>query len=254
MNLRLPDHLGANYRSASQRARILTEHWTANNAFCPSCQQRITQAATNSPALDFYCAVCVLGFELKSKRGPFGPMVVNGAYETLSKHVFDNVHPNLLLLAYTTDGWVKDFSLVPKRFLVPALIEKRRPLSPTARRAGWVGCNLRIGSIPADGRIYYVRDGTAVANEAVSRQWHKTEFLDQLDVDSRSWLVSIMSCVRSLNKRVFTLEEVYQFAPKLQEQYPNNRHVRAKIRQQLQVLRDKGWLTFRGRGAYSLNS
>lgn len=170
------------------------------------------------------------------------------------KQIASNAHPNLLLLGYTTDGWVTDFSLVPKRFLVPTLIEKRKPLSQTARRAGWVGCNLRIGSIPADGRIYYVREGAVVDKEAVSSQWNKTAFLDQIDVHSRAWLVSVMACVQSLDKHAFKLEEIYQFVPNLQEQYPRNRHVRAKIRQQLQVLRDKGWLTFHGHGAYSLNA
>lgn len=170
------------------------------------------------------------------------------------KQITSNAHPNLLLLGYTMDGCVTDFSLVPKRFLVPALIEKRKPLSPTARRAGWIGCNLRIGSIPTDGRIYYVREGAVVEKDAVSSQWNKTAFLDQIDIYSRAWLVSVMTCVRSMNKRDFKLEELYDFVPKLQEQYPKNRHVKAKIRQQLQVLRDKSWLTFHGHGAYSLNA
>ncbi|WP_420022339.1 hypothetical protein [Brevundimonas subvibrioides] len=32
--------------------------------------------------------------------------------------------------------------------------------------------------------------------------------------------------------------------------YPGNHNVRPKIRQQLQVLRDRGWLAFNGRGTY----
>lgn len=32
--------------------------------------------------------------------------------------------------------------------------------------------------------------------------------------------------------------------------YPGNNNVRPKIRQQLQVLRDRGWLEFNGRGVY----
>jgi len=32
--------------------------------------------------------------------------------------------------------------------------------------------------------------------------------------------------------------------------YPGNSNVRPKIRQQLQVLRDMGWLAFNGRGTY----
>lgn len=253
MNPRLPDHLEEKYRSPSQRARVLTEYWTAQNAFCPSCQLGLTQAATNAPALDFYCSTCLLAFELKSKKGRFGQKVVDGAYKVMMDQILGSTHPNLLLLAYTVDGWVKNFLLVPKRFLVPELVEKRKPLNLTARRAGWTGCNIQIGLIPADGQIYYVREGTTIDKETISHQWEKTRFLDTLDVSSRSWLVSVMSCVRSINKPVFSLEDVYKFVPELQKLYPNNRHIKAKVRQQMQVLRDKDWLAFLGRGVYRLN-
>ena len=38
----------------------------------------------------------------------------------------------------------------------------------------------------------------------------------------------------------------------LARMHPENRHVRDKIRQQLQVLRDKGFLEFVGRGEYGV--
>jgi type II restriction enzyme len=34
--------------------------------------------------------------------------------------------------------------------------------------------------------------------------------------------------------------------------YPNNKHVKPKIRQQLQVLRDHGYLEFESKGRYRL--
>ena len=40
----------------------------------------------------------------------------------------------------------------------------------------------------------------------------------------------------------FTTSEVYAFTRELEELHPDNRHVRDKIRQQLQVLRDAGLL------------
>ena len=36
--------------------------------------------------------------------------------------------------------------------------------------------------------------------------------------------------------------------------YPANHNVRPKIRQQLQVLRDRGWLEFVGRGRYRVRA
>jgi type II restriction enzyme len=48
--------------------------------------------------------------------------------------------------------------------------------------------------------------------------------------------------------------ELYAFEGILSARYPGNRHVRAKIRQQLQVLRDKGYLGFDGDGNYTLRN
>lgn len=48
----------------------------------------------------------------------------------------------------------------------------------------------------------------------------------------------------------FTLSDVYAHEAALAALYPGNHNVRPKIRQQLQVLRDRGWLEFNGRGTY----
>jgi type II restriction enzyme len=43
---------------------------------------------------------------------------------------------------------------------------------------------------------------------------------------------------------------MYGFEARLAALYPGNINVRPKIRQQLQALRDRGWLEFLGRGRY----
>lgn len=48
----------------------------------------------------------------------------------------------------------------------------------------------------------------------------------------------------------FDLTDVYEFAPQLFLRFPENRHIKAKIRQTLQVLRDEGKLEFTGPGKY----
>lgn len=48
----------------------------------------------------------------------------------------------------------------------------------------------------------------------------------------------------------FTLREVYGYEDVLSERHPDNNYVRAKVRQQLQVLRDRGVLEFLGGGEY----
>lgn len=62
----------------------------------------------------------------------------------------------------------------------------------------------------------------------------------------------MLNIVRGIGRSEFTLAEVYAFADTLRRLHPQNRHVEEKIRQQLQRLRDLGFLEFVGRGNYRL--
>ncbi len=62
----------------------------------------------------------------------------------------------------------------------------------------------------------------------------------------------MLQVVQSLGKMDFTLADVYAHAGSLAKLHPQNPHVRPKIRQQLQVLRDLGLLQFLGNGEYRL--
>lgn len=64
----------------------------------------------------------------------------------------------------------------------------------------------------------------------------------------------MLNVVRALGREEFTLAEVYAFADTLRRLHPQNRHVEDKIRQQLQRLRDLGFLEFVGRGRYRLTA
>lgn len=252
MNLQLPEYLSGRYKSSAQRARVLTEFWAERNVLCPSCSNFLIRAPINNPATDFYCNRCQYDFELKSKKGKFGEKIVDGAFLTMMARINNGTQPNLLLLGYDHSYYVQSLALIPRVFLVREIIEKRRPLGPTARRAGWIGCNICIGIIPFEGRIFYIRDTKLISQQEVGNQWAKSRFLEAFDPASRGWIVSVMECVKKLGKNEFFLREMYGFEEVLQRRYPGNRNIRPKIRQQLQVLRDKGWLSFLGNGRYKL--
>ena len=94
---------------------------------------------------------------------------------------------------------IENFVMVPKYFFSPDIIEKRKPLAETARRAGWTGCNI-------------------------------------------------------IEDRDFTLEQMYSFEKMLAGKHSDNHHIKDKIRQQLQMLRDNGIIEFTGRGHYRKNN
>ncbi len=62
-----------------------------------------------------------------------------------------------------------------------------------------------------------------------------------------------LKCVRVQQRTRISLAEIYSFADELQARFPMNRHVREKIRQTLQRLRDAGFLSFAASGEYELN-
>ncbi|MFQ5815493.1 MAG: Dam-replacing domain protein [Candidatus Hydrothermarchaeaceae archaeon] len=69
---------------------------------------------------------------------------------------------------------------------------------------------------------------------------------------TRGWLADVLAAVRKLEKETFTLNEAYSFEDELSKLHPRNKHIRPKIRQQLQVLRDHGIIEFVDRGAYRI--
>jgi len=149
---------------------------------------------------------------------------------------------------------VQNLLFVPRFFFTESIIQKRKPLSEHARRAGWVGCNILLGEIPSDGKLWLVSNGLETRASDVRKQFERMRPLERLDAHLRGWTLNVLKIVRKIGRKEFSLSEAYLFAPELARIYPHNRYIRHKIRQQLQVLRDLGVLKFTGRGHYSLDT
>jgi len=67
------------------------------------------------------------------------------------------------------------------------------------------------------------------------------------------WQVDLLRCLEQLSDE-FTLKEVYAFADELRKLHPENHTIEDKIREQLQVLRKKKFISFLGNGKYRKNS
>lgn len=244
----------APFESPSQSARVWTESWAARELFCPACgAERLNTYPNNAPVADLFCGVCEETFELKAQKTAIGNKIMDGAWSSMLDRLASAVNPSLFVMRYDRDRLaVRDLIVVPKHFFTPDLIEKRKPLKPTARRAGWVGCNILIGRVPDSGRIQIVQDSGLASRETVVAKWRRTVFLRESVPAARGWLIETMAQIESLGRTEFIIDDAYGFTPALSALYPENRHVREKIRQQLQVLRDHGWLEFSGRGRYRL--
>lgn len=248
-NTKLAEHV-----NHAQKARVMTESWVLNEIYCPNCGEKVFDYNNNRPVADFYCERCLEDFELKSKKGKIGKKVSAGAYSQMIRRISSIKKPNFFFMRYIVEAnSVTDFFVIPKHFFVPEVIEKRKPLSENARRAGWVGSNILFSKIPKAGKIFYVENGNQVSKREVLKKWQKTIFLKQVKkIESKGWILDIMNCIDSLNKKEFVLEDVYEFENELSGLHPNNKNIKPKIRQQLQFLRDKNYLEFVDIGKYRL--
>jgi type II restriction enzyme len=210
---------------------------------------------------------------------------------------------------------VRDLLLIPSFMFSESAVIKRKPLAATARRAGWVGCNIALNRVPADARIFLVqtvassrrRTGVTpvsdlkkseygdrqdacptqtiiVSPEEVRAQFKRVKPLKDISVTQRGWTLDVLNVVRRLvsvsaplqrdesegraprdpnisdqmGRRgtppsdSFTTADVYAFERELEQLHPDNRNVRPKIRQQLQILRDTGLLIHIDRGEWRL--
>src|SRR5574344_1100134 len=250
MELYFNQSLGLNYKSNSQKMRVLTESWAEANLYCPCCgNQKLIHLKNNQPVADFYCASCNEIFEFKSKRGHLGRKINDGAYKTAILRITSNTNPNLLVLQYQNNH-VENLEFIPKYFFTSKIIEARKPLAKTAKRAGWQGCNILFGKIPKQGRINIIASETIISKDIIEKKYQDTLKLNVNNLKERGWLLDVLNCINSLDKDVFSLKDMYHFEGKLKNLHLNNKNIRPKIRQQLQYLRNKGYINFLDKGLY----
>jgi hypothetical protein len=136
--------------------------------------------------------------------------------------------PNLLLMRHALATWeVRDLLLIPSFMFSESAVIKRPPLAPTARRAGWVGCNLDLHRIAPEARIPIVitrssgrepapspsresRESQSrltsaatiiVPPEEVRAKYKRVKPLKDISVTQRGWTLDVLNIVRRLCDR-----------------------------------------------------
>lgn len=242
------------YKSKSQIAKNLTEPWLESNAFCPIClNPHVALTPNNTKVYDFLCNNCHSFYQLKSQKSKFGKRINDGAFSPMINYIRLGKVPNFFLLKYSlSDYFVDDLMLIPNFFFVESIIEKRNSLRESADRAGWIGCNILLHKIPMEGRIDIIKDRKQFQPKIIKKSYDKIKFMSKIPIKERGWTNDVLNIINSLEAKKFSLQDAYSYEDKLFKSHPNNKNIKAKIRQQLQILRDKGFLKFEGSGTYSL--
>src|SRR3990172_6540244 len=254
VDLTMRPGIGERYTSAAQKARVITEAWVEENMYCPACSsESLEHTRRGFELVDFRCGECDEGFQAKSQKHPFGRKVLDSAWRPMEAAVSAGVAPGFFLLQYRADAWrVSRFFVVPGHFVTPMVVERRVPLRETARRAGWVGCNILLERIVDAAKIPVVEGDHIHPAREVRERWRQFAFVREAPPAGRGWIGDVLSCLQRLGKPEFKLTDVYGFESELAKRHPTNKNVKPKIRQQLQVLRKHNVIDFLGRGRYRL--
>ncbi len=253
MKLQMDITKARGFKSQSQVARVVSEDWAQSNLYCPACAcNQLTQAPNNTKAFDFLCPACVARFQLKVSKRLGGHRIPDAGYHAMIEAISSDQNPSLFVMHYDDHWAVRNLSLVPSFFLSESAIEKRKPLGPTARRAGWIGCNILLSGIPAAGKIGVIVDGQVVEKNEVRRKYLRAKPFASISALRRGWILDVFTVIELL-PRQFTLSDVYGYEDQLAGLHPRNINIRPKIRQQLQILRDMGMIKFLGSGCYERN-
>ena len=140
----------AHLRSPSQRARVALETWANLNLWCYRCgNPTLIALPPNAPVSDLLCPACRAEYQVKSKNGRFGNAIVGAAFEPLMERLSARTLPDYLLIEYEAHrSQVMLLNAIQGGELTPDRIAPRKPLSSSARRAGWKGCTIHIEGLP----------------------------------------------------------------------------------------------------------
>lgn len=250
MNLFFDTKLGKQQNKATHKIRVMSEAWLEKNGYCPCCGSKPMQRfANNKPVADLFCSNCHEQYELKSKnQKTIGNSVPDGAYRTMLERIRSDTNPNFFFLAYKkADYSIRQLVLVPKHFITPDMIIPRN--KGIKNRPNHIMCSINLAPLPESGKIFLIDNSRIIEPETVLKKWQSNLFLRNQNAERKGWLLAVMKCIDQLPEE-FTLSQMYGFGNKLSIQFPQNNHIRDKIRQQLQILRDQNTIEFIGRGLY----
>jgi type II restriction enzyme len=143
------------YSSKSQLARINTEAWASKHLKC-QCGGDLHQEENNKKVVDFTCIECGRQFQLKAQNKKFGTVLTGAEYYTFIEYLKNHTMPDFICMHYEMLNdvlTVKDLFIIPGEKITADVVIKRKPLSETAKRAGWTGYNLDLKKL----KMWYKR-------------------------------------------------------------------------------------------------
>ncbi len=107
-----------------------------------------------------------------------------------------------------------------------------------------------LASTPKEkGRRFAVTEETLLKKVAEEQDRYEGG-TESIQKNLKGWEKDVFDALNEIDLDVFKLKDVYEYEERLSKLHPENKFVKAKIRQQLQQLRDLGLVEFLERGVY----
>jgi hypothetical protein len=141
--------LASRFVSAAQATRLVLETWASFNLYCLNCEcDELDSLPNNTPVSDFECGSCESRYQLKGKNGRLGKKLTGAAYRPTIEAIRAGEMPAYVLVEFDARfATVVFVDAFPGRLITEDRIEPRKPLRPTARRAGFQGCNIIVDGL-----------------------------------------------------------------------------------------------------------
>ncbi len=150
-SIRLDFAAAARLTSRSQIARVAVEAWAARNVGCRRCGSDYILVPTNTPLLDAVCRSHFHELQIKGVAGIADDRLMGAAYAPLAERLAVDALPDYLIVSYDRMRAIVTLAeFIDGTAIAASRVVARTALSPTARRAGWVGATIDLADLPRD--------------------------------------------------------------------------------------------------------
>lgn len=146
-----------NWKSESRIVGESCEYYIMNNIKCIRCNEsNFEKCKTNEQSKDLICISCNQKFQIKAKSSTQKQVnniktknlfkTLGGEYSTTLKHIDEQI--DYLIILYEKLSYkIISILYINHENINSKCIIPRKPLSITARRAGWQGCHIIFDNI-----------------------------------------------------------------------------------------------------------
>ena len=146
-----------NWKSESRIVGEASEYYVINNVKCVRCNNHnFEKCKINEKSKDLICISCNQKYQIKSKcvtQNQFTNIqckntfkTIGGEYSTTLNNINENI--DYLIILYEKQSYkIINILYIKNENINSHCIIPRKPLSLTAKRAGWQGCNIVFDNI-----------------------------------------------------------------------------------------------------------